>query len=106
MGPAQFVTQCVTLWKCLIKKPHITQIRGIEAFTKLRRKCFRQNWQQPFSISCTLCSSLLEFNDMPSNLPAGMYLKRINGAQHFTACLLDQLTEFVDQWRKLWIVLG
>jgi len=43
---------------------------------------------------------------MPANLPSGLYLQGVNGAQHFTACLLDQLTEFVDQRRKLWIVLG
>jgi hypothetical protein len=30
MGPAQFMTQCVTNWKGVVKQPHISEVRDVE----------------------------------------------------------------------------
>ena len=36
VGPAQFVTQCVTIRECLIEQPHVAEIGCIKAFAELR----------------------------------------------------------------------
>lgn len=106
VGPTQFVTQCVTHWKCLIKKSHVAQIRGIESLPEPCRQHFSQRWQQPCPVSRPFGATLFELDDMPADLPAGLYLERIDGSQDLLACLANQLAEFVDQGGELWVILG
>ena len=78
MGPTQFMTQCVTNWKGLIKQPHISQIGDVEASPELRGQAPRQGLQQPGPIFRPGRSALFEFDDMPADLPAGLYLNGID----------------------------
>jgi hypothetical protein len=106
MGPTQFVTQCVTDWKRLIKESHVAQIRSIKPFPEPRREHLRQRRQQLCSVDRSFGSSLLEFDDVPADLPAGLDLEGIHGSQDFLACLANQLAEFVDQGGELRVFLG
>jgi hypothetical protein len=46
MGPAQFMTQCVTNWKRLIKQPLISEIGDVEVSSELRGERRGQGLQQ------------------------------------------------------------
>lgn len=67
LGPAQCVTQCVIHWEGLIKQPHVTQIRGTEAFAEFARQLFRQTGQQFLAIGSTMLAALFEFDDVPAD---------------------------------------
>ena len=41
MSPTQFATQCVAIWKCQIKLPHIFQIGNSKSFSKILSHLFR-----------------------------------------------------------------
>ena len=69
MGPAQFVTQCVTYWKCLIKKPHISQIACIKPFAEFRSQPSGQLFQDLLAILRAGFSVLLIFHDQSADLP-------------------------------------
>src|SRR5437868_11095718 len=101
MSPAQFVTQCVTLWECLIEEAHVAKIGCVKSLSKLRRQPIGQRWQQPLAIGGPLSALLLEFNDMPADVPAGLHLQRIHRPQRLLAGLADQLAETAEQWGEL-----
>lgn len=81
MGPTQFVTQCVTDWKCLIKQTHVAQIGGIGTPPEFRRQRFGQPGDKACAVACTVCAMLLELDDMAADFPARAHLDGIDGAQ-------------------------
>ncbi|MNC51529.1 hypothetical protein D3C75_1008240 [compost metagenome] len=97
MGPAQFVTQCVTNWERLVEQAHIPKVGGVEALAEFRCKYLGQGRKQLFSIPRPPGSFLLEFDNMPTDLPAALHLNGINRAQHLLSCLADQLTKIAKQ---------
>ncbi len=46
MSPAQFRTQCVLNWKCIVKSAHIAKIANIKSFSEFSRKPFWQLLQK------------------------------------------------------------
>lgn len=97
MGPAQFETQCVSNWKRLIKQSHFSQISLVEALAKFRRQHVRQRCQQLLPILRPPSPFLLEFHNMPADLPAGLYLNCINRSQHLLPCIANQFAKIAKQ---------
>ncbi|MOA15545.1 hypothetical protein D3C78_1357060 [compost metagenome] len=95
--PAQFVTQCVTNREGLVEQAHIAQVGGVEALAELGAQFPGQGRQQLLAIGCTSLAALLELDDMPADLPAGLHLDGIHGTQRAFASLANQLTEAVQQ---------
>ena len=101
MRPAQFVTQCVTNRKSLVEQTHVAQVRGIEALTELSRQLTGQRRQQLLAVGGTRLPTLLEFNDMPADFPAGLHLNRIHRTHGLLPGLADQLSQFGEQRLQL-----
>ena len=97
MRPVQFVTQCVTNWKRLIKHPHIAQIAGFKTPAKLLRQAFGQLRHQARAIRCARLALLLEIHDMAANFPTGMNQDRIHRTQRLRARLHDQFAQAAQQ---------
>src|SRR5947199_4833990 len=95
--PAQFVTQCVTLWECLVEQPHVAELGGVEPFPILRRQTVGQLWKQPRSIRGAVRPGLFELHDVASHLPAGPHLHRVHSTQGLLPGLLDQSAQLPDQ---------
>ena len=55
MGPTQFVTQCVTIREGTIEKPHVPQIRGVEAPPKFASQPLRQPGQEFRAVLGPVC---------------------------------------------------
>jgi hypothetical protein len=51
VGPTQFVTQCVTIREGAIEKPHVPQIRRLEASPKFGSQPLRQPGQEFCAVS-------------------------------------------------------
>ena len=101
MGPAQFVTQCVTNWKCLINQPHITRIRDIESFPELDGEGNRPLGQQVRAVRGPSGAALFEFDDRLPHTPAGANLHNIDCTQGLNASALDELTKLRQQSGKI-----
>ncbi len=93
MRPAQFGTQCVPNWKLQEKRPHIPQIAFIKPPAEFASQGVSQIGQQPFAVSCSRLTSLLEFHDVPANFPIRDDLGRVGRAQHLLPCVDDQVAQ-------------
>jgi alkylated DNA nucleotide flippase Atl1 len=100
VGPAQFVRQCVRLWKRLIEQAHVPQVRFIKALTELSGQGLRQIRQQSLTVLRTRYTALFELNDMPPHFPASLYLYAINRANGSLTGLADQIAKFGEQDRN------
>jgi hypothetical protein len=83
--PAQFGTQCVPIWKKCVERSHVPQISLIETFAKFSSKAFSKVSEQAPAISGAGSSSLIEFDDVLPDSPAGLNLHYINGMQDLLA---------------------
>jgi hypothetical protein len=59
MAPAQFVTQCVTIWECEIKQAHVPQIGFGESLSQISCQLNRQGRNQSIPIRRFCCAALL-----------------------------------------------
>ncbi|HEY6851486.1 MAG TPA: hypothetical protein VI320_35400 [Terracidiphilus sp.] len=78
--PTQFPTQCVENWEGQKKPSHMPQVRRVKAFTEICYQGGSESWRQTFAIFGPRSSILLEFYNVPSDLPAGLYLNNIHSA--------------------------
>ena len=85
MGPAQFVTQCVTIRECLIKQPQVAEIGGIEALSELGGELGGNLGQHRLAIRGAGVAALLELNDVAAHDPAGADLHHIHRTEHLLA---------------------
>ncbi len=75
----------------------MSQVGYVEAAPELPAEGFGQDRQQPSSIFGASGSSLLELDDVPTDLPSSLDLDRIDGPESLPASNLDQLAETVEQ---------
>ena len=78
MDPAQFRTQRVANWKCLVEDPNMPQVRDVETPPKLCGERRSQALQEPSPILRPCETALFELDDMSANLPAGVHLNSID----------------------------
>jgi hypothetical protein len=97
VGPARFVTQCVTNREGLIELAHVAKVGRVKAFSELDCQNFRQCRQQQLPIPGPTSSLLLKFDNMPPDLPTGLHLSRIDRSQHRKTCLADQFAKVAHQ---------
>lgn len=64
---------------------------------KFSRQIARKNFQQAFPVLCTPGAALLEFDNVPSNLPACAHPHRIDTAQNLLTGLLNQTMQASQQ---------
>jgi len=89
VGPAQFRTQCVANRKGLVEDSHVSEVGCVETSAELPAEGFGQDWQQPSSIFGTSQAALLELDDVPTDLPEGLDLNRIDGSESLPASALN-----------------
>ena len=89
MGPAQFVTQRVTIRKGTIEKPHVPEVRGIETFSEIGGESPRNLLQQAASVRGPGRTGLLKLDDVPTHEPAGADLDDVHGPQRLLAGFQD-----------------
>jgi hypothetical protein len=97
MRPAQFVTQCVTNRECPVKQAHVAQVGSIEPASELCGQSVREARQKAGTERGAPSAMLLEFDDMPAYLPAGLHLHGIHRPQRLLPGLLDQPTQGSQQ---------
>lgn len=78
MRPAQFVTQCVTIWEGQVKLAHIFQVGNRKSLSKVPRHASGQVVQQPGAVLGTVCAALLT-DDGPADLPVCLHHRIIGG---------------------------
>ena len=93
MGPAQFMTQCVTNRKSLIKEAHVPEVRDVEPSPKLRGERRSQGLQQLIPIFRPRRSTLLKLDDVATDLPAGLHLGGIDGSHSPLTGTLNQIAK-------------
>lgn len=67
----------------------MAQVGCIKALAKFGRQSLGQLRQQALAINSAFSASLLEFNDMLPDLPAGFYLDDVDGAYGLMSGLAD-----------------
>ncbi len=97
MGPAQFMTQCVTNREGLVKEPHVAKVRGVEPASELPGPRLGEHGEKSGAVFGAGSSALLEFHDVPADLPAGLNLNRIDRPERPVACAPNQLAEVMEQ---------
>ncbi len=97
MGPAQFMTQCVTNWKSLIKEAHVPEVRDVKASPELSGERPSQGLQQLTPIFRPRQSTLLKLDDVATDLPAGLHLNGIDGSQSPLPGTLNQIAKVFEQ---------
>jgi hypothetical protein len=95
--PAQFVTQCVTNWKGVVKQAHVTQVGRIKPPAKLAGEGLRQLGQQPFAVGSACLASLLKIHNVPPHLPTGLHLHHVHSTQRLLAALRNEAAQGFDQ---------
>src|SRR5205807_8921336 len=100
MRPTQCVTQCVTIRKCLIEKPHIPEVRNVKSLPKLMGQAIRETRQQFCSVLCTIRTFLFEPNDVAAHLPASAHLNDIHRAKGLLPGVLDEDAQLPQQIAK------
>jgi hypothetical protein len=98
VSPTQFMTQCVTNWKSLIKEPHVTEVGGIEAFSELGDQGGGQGLHEAAPVLGPARAALLEHDDVTPDLPAGLDLDGVDGTDRPVPRALDQTAEIVNQF--------
>jgi len=93
MSPTQFVTQCVTNWKCEVKGAHIFQVGDSKTLAEFRRQPFRQVVQNFLAVFRTGFSVLLIFHDKTTDLPICLYHREID---RFISRLTHRLQYLTD----------
>jgi hypothetical protein len=97
MRPAQFVTQCVTIWERLIKQPHVAEIRRIEAAPEFLRQSLGQPRQQLRPILRARRAALLEFDNVPPHAPTSPHMHHIHRPQDLPPAFRDEFAQFTQQ---------
>ena len=72
-------------------------MRGIKPLTKLRRQVLSQRGQQALTIDGAGLASLLEFDEVPTQLPAGLHLHHVHRLHGALVGLLDDLAQAGQQ---------
>jgi hypothetical protein len=81
----------------LVKDPHVSEIRYVEASAELSAEGIGQDRQEPSAVFSTGRSSLFEFDDVPADLPAGLDLHDIDGSQCPLPGVLNQIAKTVKK---------
>jgi hypothetical protein len=84
------VTQCVTIREGAIEKPHVPQIRRVEASPKFGSQPLRQPGQEFCAVLRPVRASLLELDYVPSNFPASADLHHVHSPKGVLPGFLNQ----------------
>ena len=72
MAPAQNVRHCLTIWEADVELPHIKDVTSAKSFPVLMREVRRETTQEVAAVFGPLGTVLLEFNDIPADVPVGL----------------------------------
>jgi len=81
----------------LIEQAHVPQVRDIEASSELGKRDLRPELIAIGTVVGPRGPALFEFDDMPPDLPARLYLDRIDNPHHALTSLLDEATKVAEQ---------
>jgi hypothetical protein len=93
VGPAQFVTQCVTIRECLIEQPHVAEIGCIEALSKFGGELGGNLSQHRLAIRGAGLAALLEFDDVSAHNPTGAHLHHVHCVERLLASFQNDGTQ-------------
>ena len=72
MAPTQNVRHCLTIWETDVELPHIKDVTSAKSFPVLMREVRRETIEEVAAVFGPLGTVLLEFNDIPANVPVGL----------------------------------
>lgn len=96
MAPCQFVRQCLTYLKRQVQFSHVQQIGTTKSFPVCCGQISRQPLEQLRSVFGSFIALLLEFNNIPTDLPIGLNQNRIHRLGCPLSASLEQFANLLN----------